>query len=85
MRLSYCIRFVGIWCPLSCAVQSCYILAAGGAPIVGDAASLCVQQRWQAVFWLELPRKIYSSDHEKARAQERCSNSVLGLLGFNGR
>jgi len=30
-------------------VQSCYILAAGGAPIVGDAASFCVQQRWQVV------------------------------------
>ena len=30
-------------------MQSCYILAAGGAPIVGDAASFCVQQRWQVV------------------------------------
>ena len=30
-------------------MQSYYILAAGVAPILGDAASFCVQQRWQVV------------------------------------
>ena len=61
-------------------MQSCYILAAGGAPIVGDAASFCVQQRWQVVACIK--KKFFR--FSPRRCSEGCSASPPGGAVLSG-